>query len=295
MARQPEIWPPLLTPFLENGEIDFDAIQGLVDFYLARGVSGLLVTGLSAEPLSMNDTERAEIVAASVRAVAGRVPIAASVFCKEGEAWPEAIARVRAIGGVDCAVLLTGHLVEEGENDDALLACLETIIADSSGDLGLYEAPRPYKRLISDKALACAAESGRFTFLKDTCCDLARIKRRIDIVSGSRLKLMNAEVATFRASFKAGADGFCGLMANVFPDMLERAATEETDALSLLLTAGDMALEQSYPGSAKALLSENYGVGLTSFSRVLGRLTTRSDCTGLFALDEYFNRYQKTR
>ncbi|TNB49106.1 dihydrodipicolinate synthase family protein [Martelella lutilitoris] len=295
MARKPEIWPPLLTPFLENGEVDFGAIQGLVDFYLARGVSGLLVTGLSAEPLSMNDVERAEIVAASVRAVAGRVPIAASVFRKEGEAWPEAIARLRAIGGVDCAVLLTGHLVEEGESDERFLQCLEAIIADSSGDLGLYEAPRPYKRLISDKALACAAESGRFTFLKDTCCDLARIKRRIDIVSGSRLKLMNAEVATFRASFEAGADGFCGLMANVFPDMLERAASEETDALSLLLTAGDMALEQSYPGSAKALLGENYGVGLTSFSRVLGRLTTRSDCTGLFALDEYFNRYQKTR
>ncbi|MAM10826.1 MAG: dihydrodipicolinate synthase family protein [Rhizobiaceae bacterium] len=295
MARQPEIWPPLLTPFLENGEIDFDAIQGLVDFYIARGVSGLLVTGLSAEPLSMNDTERAAVIRAAVRAVAGRVPVAASVFCRQGEGWRDAIARVRAIGGVDCCVLLTGHLVVEGESDEAFLACLETIIADSTGDLGLYEAPRPYKRLISDKALACAAQSGRFTFLKDTCCNLAQIKRRIDIVSGSRLKLMNAEVATFRASFEAGADGFCGLMANVFPDMLQRAASEETDALSLLLTAGDMALEQSYPGSAKALLGERYGLGLTSFSRVLGRMTTCQDCTGLFALDEYFNRYQKTR
>ena len=46
--------------------------------------------------------------------------------------------------------------------------------------LGLYECPLPYKRLLTEKMMRWCAENGRFSFVKDTCCDAATIRRRLE-------------------------------------------------------------------------------------------------------------------
>ena len=47
--------------------------------------------------------------------------------------------------------------------------------------LGIYECPYPYKRVLSDRVIEELTKNGRFTFIKDTCCDLEIIKRRANI------------------------------------------------------------------------------------------------------------------
>ncbi|UJQ93383.1 dihydrodipicolinate synthase family protein [Mariluticola halotolerans] len=291
MTRAPEIWPPLLTPFDPDGQIDFAALARLVEFNIDKGVTGLLVTGLSAEPFKMSEAERLSIVRACVETANGRIPIAAAVY-------PEAVTDFsRVIGGAhdagaNIAVLLTAYLAAKDAPETEVLQALEQIIAGTKGDLGLYEAPRPFKRLLSDDAVALAAQSGRFTFYKDTCLDLARMTRRAGLTAGTRLQLLNAEMASFRASFAAGADGFCGLMANIYPGVLGRAATDPEDTLSLLMTAADAALEKNYPASAKFLLSQREeGLCMHSYARTLDAGTTEGACTSLFAIDTLIRRH----
>lgn len=283
MLSRVEIWPPLLTPFTADGAVDMAGIDALVEFYVGAGVDGLLVNGLSGEPFKLTPAERQAIRDRVVKATGGRIELAGVAYADVDGDWGAAVSQVHD-AGIGTAVLITSLLVPQEEPDLALKRSLETIVEATEGDLGLYEAPKPYKRLIGTEALTYAAQSGRFTFLKDTCCDLERIKQRLALVSGSRLRLHNAQVATFRDSILAGADGFCGLMANVFPAEMRDSALSGDVGLAELLTVGDCALEKDYPSSAKLLLSQVRGVAIGSHSRTLNRQTTREECLGLFAL-----------
>jgi 4-hydroxy-tetrahydrodipicolinate synthase len=280
----PEIWPPLLTPFDAGGGLDPAAIGPMVEFYVQAGCTGLLVNGLSAEPFMTSQEERATVLAEAARHAHGGLEIAAAVYPDGGD-WPEAIAETQR-AGADIAVLLLPLLADEAEDDGALLEALQRIAGQTDMPLGLYEAPRPYKRILSTEALRWAAQSGRFTFFKDTCQDLGRIRDRLRAVEGTPLRLLNAEVASFRASMASGARGFCGLMANVAPAALAQAAADgpEGAEIARLLTLADPALEKHYPASAKCLLAERYGLPLSSYARTLGRGTDLRLCNALDAL-----------
>jgi 4-hydroxy-tetrahydrodipicolinate synthase len=68
---------------------------------------------------------------------------------------------------------------------------------------GVYECPYPYKRLLSDKVLEAMAASGRFAFIKDTCCDAELIAHRVKVLNG-RTGLFNANSATLLETLRAG-------------------------------------------------------------------------------------------
>src|SRR5262245_61210716 len=65
---------PLVTPFSDDGAIDFDAIRGLVEFQLANGSHGISVGGSTGEPTSLSIEERIAIMEATGEALAGRAP-----------------------------------------------------------------------------------------------------------------------------------------------------------------------------------------------------------------------------
>ena len=64
-----------------------------------------------------------------------------------------------------------------------------------------------------------AANTGRFHFLKDTCCDAALIRQRLETIRGTNLQLFNANSATLLDSLQHGAAGFSGVMANFHPKL----------------------------------------------------------------------------
>lgn len=85
--------------------------------------------------------------------------------------------------------------------------------------LGFYECPYPYKRLVTPKILDWSIKTGRFSYMKDTCCDDEIIKHRCEQLKGSGFKLLNANCQTLLSSMQNGASGYCGIMANFHPGL----------------------------------------------------------------------------
>ena len=67
----------LVTPFNEDGSVDFDALDRLVDFHLENSTDGILTLGTTGESSTMTHEEDAAVVSAVVERVAGRVPVIA--------------------------------------------------------------------------------------------------------------------------------------------------------------------------------------------------------------------------
>ena len=65
----------LVTPFKENGDIDFDALDRIVDFNLENGTDGILVLGTTGESSTMTDAEDVAVAQHVVNRVNGAIPI----------------------------------------------------------------------------------------------------------------------------------------------------------------------------------------------------------------------------
>jgi 4-hydroxy-tetrahydrodipicolinate synthase len=64
-----------LTPFTDEGGVDFGGIDALADHYLESGVHGLVVLGIMGEAHKLTDAERSAVVERYVAAIDGRVPV----------------------------------------------------------------------------------------------------------------------------------------------------------------------------------------------------------------------------
>ena len=64
-----------VTPFHEDGRIDFDSLDTALDFYIGQGVHGITLLGMMGEANKLTDEESAAVVRRGLARVAGRVPV----------------------------------------------------------------------------------------------------------------------------------------------------------------------------------------------------------------------------
>jgi len=266
------VWPVVLTPFSENGEIDYSALEALIHWYEENGADGLFAVCQSSEMFALSLRERLEL-AAFVKKTA-RIPVIASGHISYSiEDQKDELARM-ADTGVDAVILITNRLAAQGDSPDVWKSNLELLMKaiPDTVPLGLYECPYPYKRLISDEELDFCAKTERFLFLKDTCCDISLIEKRLHITSGKKLRLFNANTATLLDSLKLGGAGFSGVMANFHPELYAwllnnwRNQPQKAELLQAVLTLCSQIEKQLYPVNAKVYL-EGEGVPIKSICR----------------------------
>ena len=258
MKRIPKgIYPVMITPYTDNNKIDFDAVDHLVDFYAENGCQGIFAVCQSSEMWYLDEDERVELASRVVKASNGRMCIVASGHISDS--IDNQIKELKRISetGVDAVVMVSNRLAAKDEDDEVLISNMWKILNSLPNvTFGMYECPYPYKRLLTDKVLEAMALSGRFSFIKDTCCDADLIAHRVKVLNG-RIQLFNANCTTMLDTLKAGADGFSGLMANFVPDILVWLAThyidqpEKAQQVASILSLLSCVEGHSYPINAK--------------------------------------------
>ena len=263
----------MIIPFENSGKVDYGKIPDLVEWYIQNGAKGLFAVCQSGEMYQLSLEERIRIAETVVKAARGRTPvIATGNICENPEERSEEVRKIAATG-VDAVILITNQFAAEEESDEVWMKNCSEFLKKIPLDiaLGFYECPYPYKRLISTENLQKCAETGRFYFLKDTCCDLKRICERLRVIDGTRLKLYNANTTTLLDSLKAGAYGFSGVMANFHPAfytyLCEYFADREMEDMEAFLSIASLIERQYYPVNAKYHMQKYSGIPITTFSR----------------------------
>ncbi|MBR3961501.1 MAG: dihydrodipicolinate synthase family protein, partial [Clostridia bacterium] len=160
--------------------------------------------------------------------------------------------------GTDALILITNRLDINNEGDDVFIANAEKLLERLPKEvkLGFYECPYPYKRLVTPKILEWCKSTGRFYYMKDTCCDSKVIAERVELLKGSKFRLLNANCQTLLETMRAGAHGYCGIMCNYHPKLYawlgENINNEKADLVqSVIGTFGYTESGVPYPLSAK--------------------------------------------
>lgn len=269
------MWPVMLTPLQQNGDVDYLALEELINWYIKEGSSGLFAVCQSSEMFYLSMEEREELTRFIKKAANGRVPVISSGHVSYS--LHDQIQELNGIAeaGADAVILLSNRLAAANESDEVLIERLKNIMSELPENLplGFYECPYPYKRILSPKVVEFCADSGRFYFLKDTCCDIEGIRKKLEIMKGSNMKLYNANTSTLLESMKYGAAGYSGVMANFHPALyawlLENweKEPEKAEYLQDILTPCSFIELKNYPLSAKTYLAKEIGFSIKARTR----------------------------
>ena len=295
------VYPVMLTPFTEENKVDYESLGRLAEWYIASGAAGLFADCQSSEMFFLSLEERVEIARFVKEKAAGRVPVVASGHISDTiEAQAEELNRI-AETGVDAVILLTNRLAAEEKSDEVWLENLEKLLEKLPSDmaLGFYECPYPYKRIISPELLKWCADSGRFYFIKDTSCDKEIIRKKLEAVKGSSLKLFNANSSTLLETLQMGASGFSGVMANFHLDLYAwlcgnyETNPEKSREIADFLTTASLIERQVYPVNAKyfqKLLGKFASIHTRTKDASLLNATAISETEQLMRLTDYIRR-----
>ena len=261
------VYPTMITPYKKDGSVDIEKVKEYVRFYYDRGCDGIFAICQSSEIFFLSTEEKVLInktvyeTAAELEKKHGRrMTIVSSGHTSD--TIEEQAKELNAIieSGTDALVLITNRLDPNNEGDDIWIANAEKLLSmlPENVKLGAYECPYPYKRLLTPKILKWCVETGRFKFIKDTCCDAAVIKERLEILDGSGFMLFNANAQTLLETLRYGAAGYSGIMANMHPELyvwlcnnFEKDPEKADYVQSFLCTSAFVECGVPYPLSGK--------------------------------------------
>ncbi len=263
------IWPTMMVPMHEDMSIDFEGVKRLLAWYGEQGAHGVFALCYSSEIRMMTLEERLQLM----RCVADNTPRGMGLVASGhvADSVEDQIEEFRMLldNGAPALVLIANRLAGEGQTEDDLLRNADRIMnAFPDTPLGIYECPYPYYRLVTPETLAKLARTGRFVFMKDTCCDMGPLSRKLELCAGTNLGIFNANAATLVDSWEKGSPGFSGIMCNFHTDLYVRMwdAFQEGDLEFARMLQNHLGMfscfeRMSYPLCAKIYQKENLGIG----------------------------------
>ena len=241
------VLPALATPLHQDGSSVDEAGAGrLVDHVLAGGVSGLLALGSTGESASLDEAARRAMLATTIRANNGRVPVLCGVAQTHLAATQFEVAAAAALGA-DAALVTPPYYYPMDQA--GVLAFFRSVARRSSIPILLYNIPQFTKVTAEPETVATLASEGTLAGIKDSSrnfeyFELVRAATRdvphFRVFTGSDSMLLASLVM-------GGAGTICGA-ANVAPAWVVRiydafckgdleTAREQQDHLTALVMA----------------------------------------------------------
>ncbi len=211
---------PTATLFHEDGSVDWDANERLVDRLIAAGVHGLFALGSTGEAQHLTVEERTEIIRWSARFVRGRVPLLVGVG-DTSTATAVALTREAERAGADGVVAIGPYYWVFSERH--LYAYFTAIAGATALPTLLYNYPHHVGVNLSPEFIARLADDRpNILGVKDTLDSATHMRRLVHHVKQGRdgFSVLSGHDDLSLFALNAGLDGFVTSTANFAPELL---------------------------------------------------------------------------
>ncbi len=204
------------TPFDAQGQVDEAAIRTLTDFQVAAGVSGLAVLGFLGELHKLSNAERRQVIAAYVRAAAGRVPVWTGVRALGIAGAVEQCVEAQELGA---AAVFAAPL--DGASDALQFEYYSTLARAVRIPVVIHDFPDSFSTEISAEVIARLAAEGGVDTIKMEEPPVGQKITRILELSGQGVKIFGGLGGVyFLEELQRGAIGT--MTGFAFPEILVR-------------------------------------------------------------------------
>ena len=232
----------MITPFHEDGSVNFEVLTNLLERQIAAGTDGILTLGTTGEYSTMSHEEDAAVVEHTIRVVDGRVPVMVGSGSNCTATQVEKSIQYQDMGA-DALLLIAPYYNKA--NQKGMYRHFATVAEAVDLPIILYNVPGRTGLDIAPETIDRLAESGRFVALKESSYDLPRVMEKISAMRG-RLTLYSGNDDMIYPLLALGAEGVISVLANVAPAYVsgmtgayfsgktEKALTMQTECLPLV-------------------------------------------------------------
>lgn len=220
----------LVTPMQSNGDVDWDALDKVVDFHLEKGTDSIVAVGTTGESATLNCDEHCQVIKRVVDRVAGAIPVIAGTGANSTQ---EAIELTQSAkdAGADACLLVTPYYNKPTQ--EGLYQHYKTIAEAVDIPQILYNVPgRTACDMLAPTVLRLA-EIDNIVGIKEATGDLDRAKELID-AAPKEFAIYSGDDGTAVELMLLGGDGNISVTANVAPaemgELCRLAIAGEADA-----------------------------------------------------------------
>ncbi len=250
------IYVPLITPFNEDGSVNYEALVNLIDKTSAKGVDGFYVAGSSGEPFMMSMEEKKEVLRVAAEAARGKGKLIAHVGCLYTKDAME-LARYAEECGYDAVSSVPPYYykftfedIKQYYFDIASASSLPVLLYSIPICTGVTFTLQQFTEILSDD---------RFIGLKFTGSDYFMLE---ELRTHFPTKVIyNGADEMLSAGLAMGADGGIGTTYNCMPDKIIGIYQAKQN--------GDVETMQHLQQEVNALIAEMVKIGVLPAIKVL--------------------------
>lgn len=208
----------IITPFKEDGEVDYDLLKEEVEFLVSNGITGLFANGLASEALMMTTDERVKAVRAAVEASNGRVPIMGNVIYNNVDFAIDCVKRYEE-AGVN-AIIITPPVVYK-YSEEAIFNYFNMIAKSTKLPVYIYNAPETGNKVSPEIIGKLFNETANFWGYKDSTQDIIHQQTMLRLIPENRhFELLAGSDAQIVTTMMIGGTGILSLLSCVFPKLI---------------------------------------------------------------------------
>jgi 4-hydroxy-tetrahydrodipicolinate synthase len=209
----------LITPMYENGDIDFDALEKLVNFHIESGTKAIVSVGTTGESATLNHDEHIEVMKKTIEYSNGRIPVVAGTGANSTSEAIELTEAAKDINA-DACLLVTPYYNKPTQ--EGLYQHYKKIAESVEIDQILYNVPGRTGVDMSVDTVARLANIENIIGVKDATGDLNVAKSLIQKCPESFI-LLSGDDGTAIDFILMGGHGGISVTANVVPKLLSTA------------------------------------------------------------------------
>ncbi|MFI5130996.1 MAG: 4-hydroxy-tetrahydrodipicolinate synthase [Chitinophagales bacterium] len=251
----------IVTPFLEDGKIDWDSFRKLIEFWIEGKVEYLVVLGTTGESATIHGKEKQQVFSFINDVVAGRLPLVAGIG---GNDTHEVINGFEEFDLKGYEAILSVSPYYNKPNQEGLFQHYKALDAATPLPIIMYNVPsRTGQNVTADTQLRIARECKNIFATKEASGNFEQISQIIKYKPADFMVISGDDIITL-PMIGCGADGVISVVANAYPkdfsDMVrfslagkfkeaQKLHYKYTDIVTSMFAEGS-------PSGAKAYLSD---------------------------------------
>jgi 4-hydroxy-tetrahydrodipicolinate synthase len=209
------VLPAIVTPFKRNLAMDLD-LEGLasnIEFLIESGVHGIVPCGSTGESATLSFEEHEEVIAATIEAVNGRVPVIAGTGSNN---TAEAVRFTKAAKNLGADGVLVISPYYNKPNRSGLIKHY-TILANLDIPVIMYNVPGRTGQNLTPDLVIELARNPNIVGIKEASGDIGQISRIIEGTLDEDFQLISGDDNLTYPILSLGGSGVISVAANVEP------------------------------------------------------------------------------
>ena len=205
----------LITPFNEDGSVNFKKLEEIIEFQIKGGTDGIVVLGTTGESSTMSHEEDEDVVRCALSAIGGRCALIAGSGSNSTEtAIMKSVAYDKL--GVDGLLLITPYYNKA--NQTGMVRHFTAVADKVNADIIVYNVPGRTGCALSVKSVEELAKHPRIIGIKEASGDMSYLMNIAHLASDDFAIVSGNDDITLPI-MAAGGTGVISVLANICPSV----------------------------------------------------------------------------